>query len=74
LTALTTARSDAVTMLASRPTPHRVLPPLTRASTYAAALALAWRLAGRPAGAERHVAGAIGALRRRLGFPALAAS
>ena len=31
-TALTTARSEAVTMLASRPTPQRVLPPM-RAST-----------------------------------------
>ena len=39
-TALTTARSDAVTMLASSPTPHRVLPPM-RASTYAAARASA---------------------------------
>jgi hypothetical protein len=39
-TALTTARNDAVTMLASSPTPQRVLPPM-RASTYAAARASA---------------------------------
>ena len=38
LTADTTARRDAVTMLGSSPTPHRISPPTTH-STYAAAIA-----------------------------------